>query len=72
MDGGSGYRGQTLPIGKRCTTVHHRAPSVGITQVELVVRIGRPQTFVSMFETEEPRRGVAECVAVAKAAGVGS
>jgi len=39
----------------------------GITQVELAARIGRRQTFVSKFETEERRLDVAEFIAIAKA-----
>ena len=41
----------------------------GITQVELATRIGRRQTFVSKFETEERRLDVAEYLAIAKAIG---
>ncbi len=41
----------------------------GITQVELAARIGRRQTFVSKYETEERRLDVAEYVAIARAIG---
>jgi transcriptional regulator with XRE-family HTH domain len=41
----------------------------GITQVELAARIGRRQTFVSKYETEERRLDVAEYIAIAKAIG---
>ncbi|MEI5668146.1 helix-turn-helix transcriptional regulator [Bosea sp. CCNWYY174] len=39
----------------------------GITQVELAARIGRRQTFVSKYETEERRLDVAEYIAIARA-----
>lgn len=39
----------------------------GITQVELAARIGRRQTFVSKYETEERRLDVAEYIAIATA-----
>jgi len=39
----------------------------GITQVELAARIGRRQTFVSKYETEERRLDVAEFIAIARA-----
>lgn len=39
----------------------------GVTQVELAARIGRRQTFVSKFETEERRLDVAEYIAIARA-----
>lgn len=42
----------------------------GITQVELAARIGRRQTFVSKYETEERRLDVAEYIAIARAMGV--
>ncbi|MGW9329224.1 helix-turn-helix domain-containing protein [Bosea sp. NPDC055594] len=42
----------------------------GITQVELATRIGRRQTFVSKYETEERRLDVAEYIAIAKAIDV--
>lgn len=42
----------------------------GITQVELAARIGRRQTFVSKYETEERRLDVAEYIAIARAVGV--
>lgn len=42
----------------------------GITQVELATRIGRRQTFVSKYETEERRLDVAEYIAIARAIGV--
>jgi transcriptional regulator with XRE-family HTH domain len=41
----------------------------GITQVELAARIGRRQTFVSKYETEERRLDVAEYIAIAQAVG---
>lgn len=41
----------------------------GITQVELATRIGRRQTFVSKYETEERRLDVAEYIAIARALG---
>lgn len=41
----------------------------GITQVELAARIGRRQTFVSKYETEERRLDVAEYLAIARAIG---
>lgn len=41
----------------------------GITQVELAARIGRRQTFVSKYETEERRLDVAEYIAIARAVG---
>lgn len=41
----------------------------GITQVELAARIGRRQTFVSKYETEERRLDVAEYIAIARAIG---
>lgn len=40
-----------------------------ITQVELAARIGRRQTFVSKYETEERRLDVAEYIAIARAIG---
>ena len=40
-----------------------------ITQVELAARIGRRQTFVSKYETEERRLDVAEFIAIARAIG---
>ena len=42
----------------------------GITQVELAARLGRRQTFVSKYETEERRLDVAEYIAIARAIGV--
>lgn len=42
----------------------------GVTQVELAARIGRRQTFVPKYETEERRLDVAEYVAIARAIGV--
>lgn len=42
----------------------------GISQVELAARIGRRQTFVSKYETEERRLDVAEYIAIARAIGV--
>ncbi|KQK29563.1 hypothetical protein ARD30_16415, partial [Bosea thiooxidans] len=42
----------------------------GHTQVELAACIGRRQTFVSKYETEERRLDVAECIAIARAIGV--
>lgn len=41
----------------------------GIPQVELAARIGRRQTFVSKYETEERRLDVAEYIAIASAIG---
>lgn len=43
--------------------------AAGITQVELAARIGRRQTFVSKYETEERRLDVAEYIAIARAVG---
>ncbi len=43
--------------------------AAGITQVELAARIGRRQTFVSKYETEERRLDVAEYIAIARAIG---
>ena len=40
-----------------------------LTQVELAARIGRRQTFVSKYETEERRLDVAEFIAIARAIG---
>lgn len=40
-----------------------------ITQVELAARIGRRQTFMSKYETEERRLDVAEYIAIARAIG---
>ena len=42
----------------------------GITQVEVATRIGRRQTFVSKYETEERRLDVAEYIAIVRAIGV--
>jgi len=42
----------------------------GITQVELAARIGRRQTFVSKYETEERRLDLAEYIAIARAMSV--
>jgi transcriptional regulator with XRE-family HTH domain len=41
----------------------------GITQVELAARIGRRQTFVSKYETEERRLDLAEYITIARAVG---
>ena len=41
----------------------------GVSQVELAARIGRRQTFVSKYETEERRLDVAEYIAIARAVG---
>lgn len=41
----------------------------GISQVELAARIGRRQTFVSKYETEERRLDVAEYITIARAIG---
>jgi transcriptional regulator with XRE-family HTH domain len=47
----------------------HARKDAGISQVELAARIGRRQTFVSKYETEERRLDVAEYIAIARAIG---
>ncbi len=44
--------------------------AVGVTQVELAERLGRPQPFVSYFERGERRVDVIEFVAIARALGI--
>jgi len=41
----------------------------GITQVELGLRIGHPQTFVSKFELGERRLDAAEFIHISRALG---
>ena len=41
----------------------------GVTQVELALRLGRPQPFVSYFERGERRIDVVEFIAIAEALG---
>lgn len=42
----------------------------GLTQVTLAKRLGKPQSFVSKFETGERRLDVVEFIDVARALGV--
>ncbi len=42
----------------------------GLTQVELGKKLGKPQNFVSKFESGEPRLDVVEFVCIAKALGI--
>jgi transcriptional regulator with XRE-family HTH domain len=44
-----------------------RRRAVGLTQAELAVRLGRPQSFVSKYETGERRLDVIEFLEVADA-----
>ncbi len=44
--------------------------AVGVTQVELAERLGRPQPFVSYFERGERRVDVIEFVVIARALGI--
>jgi len=44
--------------------------AVGVTQVQLAHRLGKPQSFVSKFERGERRLDVIEFVAVADALGL--
>ena len=41
--------------------------SAGVTQTQLAKRLGRPQSFVSKFETGERRLDVVEFIEVARA-----
>jgi transcriptional regulator with XRE-family HTH domain len=41
----------------------------GITQTQLAVKLGRPQSFVAKYEGRERRLDVAEYMAIARALG---
>jgi transcriptional regulator with XRE-family HTH domain len=41
----------------------------GITQTQLAVKLGRPQSFVAKYEGRERRLDVAEYIAIARALG---
>jgi transcriptional regulator with XRE-family HTH domain len=42
---------------------------VGLTQVEVAARLGKPQSYVSKFENKERRIDIVEFVAIARALG---
>jgi transcriptional regulator with XRE-family HTH domain len=42
----------------------------GVTQTQLAVKLGRPQSFVAKYEGRERRLDVAEFVGIARAMGV--
>jgi transcriptional regulator with XRE-family HTH domain len=41
----------------------------GVTQTQLAVKLGRPQSFVAKYEGRERRLDVAEYIAIARALG---
>ncbi|MGG5890690.1 helix-turn-helix domain-containing protein [Falsiroseomonas sp. HC035] len=47
--------------------IAERRLAAGLTQVELATRLGRPQSFVSKYETGERRLDVVEFLEIAEA-----
>ncbi|MGN2638004.1 helix-turn-helix domain-containing protein [Nocardia takedensis] len=52
-----------------CAVMRRLRVDSGLTQSELAARLGKPQSFVSKYETGERRLDVAEARAVAAALG---
>lgn len=53
-----------------CRQLAHARRAVELTQAELADRLGRPQSFVSKYETSERRLDVLELVEVCEALGI--